>query len=182
MRRLFCFRFCFSVETGPLLPPQVSRDLKSVHANGDGKMTKQCATPASHMCKPHLPSRSDVAGAAVLATPASAQIPLPVVEAAGWRRAVQAANARTCHTNNLTDPRPPGTDACSTSSGRRGRHGRGLPLFGGLRQGPISSGTKRRSTAWMTNPQEVIPDAVMAYRQAKPEVRTAIIAYLKELH
>jgi cytochrome c len=34
----------------------------------------------------------------------------------------------------------------------------------------------------MTNPQEVIPNAVMAYRQAKPEVRTAIIAYLKELH
>jgi len=28
----------------------------------------------------------------------------------------------------------------------------------------------------------MIPGSVMAYRQAKPEVRAAIIAYLKELH
>src|ERR1700761_9613672 len=34
---------------------------------------------------------------------------------------------------------------------------------------------------WITNPQAMIPGAVMAYRQAKPEIRTAIIAYLKEL-
>ena len=39
-----------------------------------------------------------------------------------------------------------------------------------------------RLDAWMTNPQQMIPGAVMAYRQARPEVRTAIIAYLKELH
>lgn len=36
--------------------------------------------------------------------------------------------------------------------------------------------------AWMTNPQDVIPGTVMAYRQAKPEVRAAIISYLKELN
>jgi cytochrome c len=34
----------------------------------------------------------------------------------------------------------------------------------------------------MTNPQQIIPGTVMAYRQTKPEVRAAIIAYLKELH
>jgi cytochrome c len=34
----------------------------------------------------------------------------------------------------------------------------------------------------MTNPQQMVPGAVMAYRQAKPEVRAAIIVYLKELH
>ena len=39
-----------------------------------------------------------------------------------------------------------------------------------------------RLDAWMTNPQQMVPGAVMAYRQAKPEVRAAIIAYLKELH
>ena len=36
--------------------------------------------------------------------------------------------------------------------------------------------------AWLTNPQAVIPDAFMAYRQAKPETRAAIIAYLKGLN
>ena len=35
--------------------------------------------------------------------------------------------------------------------------------------------------AWLTNPQAVIPGAVMPYRQAKPEVRAAVIGYLKGL-
>ena len=38
-----------------------------------------------------------------------------------------------------------------------------------------------RLDAWLTNPQVMIPDAFMAYRQAKPETRAAIIAYLKGL-
>jgi cytochrome c len=36
--------------------------------------------------------------------------------------------------------------------------------------------------AWLTNPQQIIPGAVMAYRQSKPETRAAIIAFLKELN
>ena len=44
------------------------------------------------------------------------------------------------------------------------------------------SGDDARLDAWITNPQAVIPGAVMAYRQAKPETRAAIIGYLKELH
>ena len=32
---------------------------------------------------------------------------------------------------------------------------------------------------YLTNPQAVIKGGVMAYRQAKPEIRQAIIAYLK---
>lgn len=35
---------------------------------------------------------------------------------------------------------------------------------------------------YLTNPQAVIKGGVMGYRQAKPEVRQAIIAYLKEQH
>jgi cytochrome c len=34
--------------------------------------------------------------------------------------------------------------------------------------------------AYLTNPQSVIPGAIMPYRQAKAPVRQAIIAYLKE--
>ena len=36
--------------------------------------------------------------------------------------------------------------------------------------------------AWLSDPQAVIPGAVMAYRQAKPETRAAIIAYLRGLN
>lgn len=35
---------------------------------------------------------------------------------------------------------------------------------------------------YLTNPQSVIKGGVMGYRQAKPEIRQAIIAYLKEQH
>ncbi len=35
--------------------------------------------------------------------------------------------------------------------------------------------------AWLTNPQAVIPGANMPYRQAKPDVRMAVIIYLKGL-
>ena len=37
-----------------------------------------------------------------------------------------------------------------------------------------------RLDSWLTNPQAVIPSVTMVYRQAKPETRAAIIAYLKE--
>ena len=36
--------------------------------------------------------------------------------------------------------------------------------------------------AYLTNPQTVIPGSMMPYKQAKPPVRQAIIAYLKEQH
>jgi|SRR6266566_527564 len=35
---------------------------------------------------------------------------------------------------------------------------------------------------WLTDPQAMIPGAIMPYKQAKPELRTAIVSYLKELH
>ena len=47
-----------------------------------------------------------------------------------------------------------------------------------------SAGSSRddaKLDAWLTNPQQ-ISRRVMAYRQAKPETRAAIIAYLKELN
>ncbi|HME22747.1 MAG TPA: cytochrome c family protein [Acetobacteraceae bacterium] len=36
--------------------------------------------------------------------------------------------------------------------------------------------------AWLTNPQKLIPGAVMVYRQANPAIRASIIALLKEGH
>jgi cytochrome c len=40
----------------------------------------------------------------------------------------------------------------------------------------------RRLDAWLTNPQAVIPGAIMTYRQANAEARAAIITYLKGLN
>lgn len=39
-----------------------------------------------------------------------------------------------------------------------------------------------RLDAWLTNPQAVIPGAVMAYRQANPATRKSIIDWLKDQH
>ncbi len=36
--------------------------------------------------------------------------------------------------------------------------------------------------AWLTNPPAMIPGTIMVYRQAKPEIRHAIIGWLKEQH
>jgi cytochrome c len=36
--------------------------------------------------------------------------------------------------------------------------------------------------AWLTNPQAVVPGAVMVYRQANPATRHTIIDWLKEQH
>jgi cytochrome c len=36
--------------------------------------------------------------------------------------------------------------------------------------------------AWLTNPQAVIPGAVMVYRQVSPAIRHSIIDWLKEQH
>jgi cytochrome c len=36
--------------------------------------------------------------------------------------------------------------------------------------------------AYLTNPQAVIPGSIMPYKQTKPAVRAAIIAYLKDQH
>ena len=36
--------------------------------------------------------------------------------------------------------------------------------------------------AWLTNPQAMLPGAIMVYRQANPDTRKAIIDWLKEQH
>ena len=85
----------------------------------------------------------------------------------------------TCHTTNLSDPVRQGPPLL----GVVGRHAGKLDDF------HYSAGFAKadfvwddaKLDAWLTNPQDVIPGAVMAYRQPKSEIRSAIIAYLKEL-
>ena len=86
----------------------------------------------------------------------------------------------TCHTNNLTEAARQGSSLLGIV-GRRAGSVEGFHYSAGFAMADFSWDDARLD-AWMTNPQAMIPGAVMAYRQAKPEIRAAIIAYLKELH
>lgn len=83
-----------------------------------------------------------------------------------------------CHS---LDPSAPARQG-PTLSGVYGRKAGSVPGFS------YSSGFSKADFSWdeqhldayLTNPQAVIPGAVMPYRQAKAPVRAAIIGYLKE--
>lgn len=86
----------------------------------------------------------------------------------------------TCHTTNLSDPSRQGPPLVQLI-GRPAGKVEGFRYSPGLARADFTW-DEARLDAWLTNPQAVIPDAVMAYRQAKPETRAAIITYLKGLN
>lgn len=86
----------------------------------------------------------------------------------------------TCHTTNLSDaPRqgPPLVQVVGRQAGKV----EGFRYSPGLAQAGFTW-DEGRLDAWLTNPQAVIPGAIMAYRQTKAETRAAIITYLKGLN
>lgn len=86
----------------------------------------------------------------------------------------------TCHTTNLSDaPRqgPPLVQVIGRQAGKV----EGFRYSPGLAQAGFTW-DEGRLDAWLTNPQAVIPGAIMAYRQTKAETRAAIITYLKGLN
>ncbi len=86
----------------------------------------------------------------------------------------------TCHTTNTTDPVRQGPSLHKVI-GRHAGKADGFKYSAGFAQADFVWDDARLD-AWLTNPQAVVPGAVMAYRQAKPEIRAMIIAYLKELN
>lgn len=86
----------------------------------------------------------------------------------------------TCHTTNLSDPVRQGPPLFKIV-GRQAGKANGFHYSSGFAKADFVWDDARLD-AWLTNPQEMIPGAVMAYRQAKPETRAAIIGYLKELN
>ena len=58
----------------------------------------------------------------------------------------------------------------------------GFPLFARHSPAPTFVWDEAHLDAWLTNPQKLIPGAVMLYRQADPAIRASIIAWLKEQH
>ena len=118
-------------------------------------------------------------GATPVAGTAMAQMPLPEAKPPDGPTLFKQQCA-TCHTNNLSDPVRQGPSLF----GVIGRHAGSVDGFhysAGFAKADFVWDDTRLDT-WMSNPQAMIPGAVMAYRQAKPEIRAAIIAYLKELH
>jgi len=118
-------------------------------------------------------------GAMLVVNAAPAQMPLPEAKPPDGPTLFKQQCA-TCHTNNLSDPVRQGPSLFGIV-GRRAGSADGFHYSAGFAKADFSWDDARLD-AWISNPQQMIPGSVMAYRQAKPEVRAAIIAYLKELH
>jgi len=113
------------------------------------------------------------------ATMAVAQMPLPAAKPPDGATLFKQQCA-TCHTIDPAEParqEPP----LSKILGRPAGKVDGFHYSPGLAKAEFVW-DEAKLDAWLTNPQAVIPDAFMAYRQAKPETRAAIIAYLKGLN
>ncbi|WP_454634635.1 c-type cytochrome [Bradyrhizobium cenepequi] len=86
----------------------------------------------------------------------------------------------TCHTTNLSEPLRQGPSLFKIV-GRPAGKAEGFHYSDGFAKADFIWDDARLD-AWLSNPQAIIPGAVMAYRQSRPETRAAIIGYLKELN
>ncbi len=111
--------------------------------------------------------------------PAAAQMAVPEASAPDGAKLFKNQCA-TCHTIHASDPKRQGP----TLDGVLGRKAGSVADF------HYSAGFAKADwnwdeahlDPWLTSPQAVIPGAIMPYRQGKPEVRKAIIDYLKDPH
>jgi cytochrome c len=122
---------------------------------------------------------SGLSGAMLFVGAAMAQMALPEAKPPDGPTLFKQQCA-TCHTNNLTDPVRQGPSLFGVV-GRRAGGMDGFHYSPNFAKADFTWDDAKLD-AWMINPQQVIPGTVMAYRQAKPEVRVAIIKYLTELH
>lgn len=122
---------------------------------------------------------SGVCVAIALIGAVAAQIPLPASKPPDGA-ALFRQQCATCHTTNLSDPVRQGP-TLARIVGRKAGKVEGFDYSPGLARADFSW-DESRLDAWLTDPQAVVPGAVMPYRQAKAEIRTAIITYLKELN
>jgi cytochrome c len=118
-------------------------------------------------------------GATRVAGVAAAQMPLPAAKPPDGPTLFKQQCA-TCHTTNLSDPIRQGPSLFKIV-GRRAGRADGFPYSPGFAKADFVW-DEAKLDAWLTDPQRIIPSAVMAYRQSRPETRAAIIAYLKELN
>ena len=110
---------------------------------------------------------------------ASAQITLPATKSPDGA-ALFKQQCATCHTMNPSGASRQGPPLVQII-GRQDGKVEGFHYSPGLAQAGFTW-DETRLDAWLTNPQAVVPDATMTYRQGKAETRAAIITYLRELH
>jgi cytochrome c len=120
-----------------------------------------------------------LSAAALVTDRASAQLTLPSPKPPDGPTLFKQQCA-TCHTNNLSEPVRQGPSLFNVV-GRRAGSVEGFRYSAAFVKADFVW-KDAKLDAWIANPQGVIPGSFMAYRQGKPEVRAAIIAYLKELH
>lgn len=86
----------------------------------------------------------------------------------------------TCHSLNASDPPRQGPTLAGVY-GRKPGSVAGFHYSAGFAKADFTW-DQPHLDAYLTNPQSVIPGAVMPYRQANAGVRASIIDYLKEQH
>ena len=118
-------------------------------------------------------------GAVLVFKAAQAQLPLPTAQPPDGSNLFKQQCA-ICHTTNLSDPPRQGPHLVDIV-GRPAGKVDGFRYSAGFAQADFAW-DESKLDAWLTNPQGVIAGANMPYRQATPEIRSALIAYLKELH
>jgi cytochrome c len=117
--------------------------------------------------------------AIAIAGAASAQMPLPAAKPPDGA-ALFKQQCATCHATSLSEaPRqgPPLAGIVGRQAGKLD----GFHYSPELAQAGFTW-DESRLDAWLSNPQAVIPGAVMPYRQANAETRGLIIDYLKGLN
>ena len=92
---------------------------------------------------------------------------------------VLAKQCQVCHATEASAPPRQGPNLAGII-GRPAGSQQGFTYSNGLNQ-PDFDWTPERLDAWLTDPQAMIPDSYMAYRQDDPEMRAKVIAYLAAL-
>jgi cytochrome c len=110
---------------------------------------------------------------------ALAQMPSPAAKSPDGA-ALFKQQCATCHTTSLSDAPRQGPPLAGIIGRRAGKLD-GFHYSSGLAQAGFTWDDEKLD-AWLSNPQDLVPGSVMAYRQTKAETRAAIITYLKELH
>ena len=113
------------------------------------------------------------------ATMACAQFNMPAAKPLTGEQQFQR-QCSTCHTLDAAEPQRQGPTLAHVYGRQAGRI-KGYQYSAGFAKADWTWDESHLDT-WITNPQAMIPGAVMPYHQGKPEVRAAIIGYLKGLH
>jgi cytochrome c len=107
---------------------------------------------------------------------AAAQMPLPAAMPADGAKLFKQ-QCGTCHTTDPSEP-PRQGPPLNHVIGRQAGKVDGFHYSPALAQAEFAWDADRLD-AWLSNPQAVVPGAVMPYRQPKAETRAAIIDYLR---